>query len=458
MRAAVFGLNTGSRCEGAAHLFEICAGNSGVIDFQIGGKHRKHGENEHCNSAHDLKMTQNAAGIKASVIYWQLPGNPRKTNTILMIRKSYRWFLAMLLTAAPVVAHHSLAANYDEKKTVTVKGVVIGYDWTNPHVFVYVNVADATGQAASWAVEFASRIEMKQSGWTKDSVKVGDGITVTANPARDGSRKAWGKSVVLAAGTKLSTPATEGDTAPRTASGSKPSPRWPDGHVRLGNAPGETGYWAYPSAHSLAESTNAAGIRMNHEGLLANIADAPKVAPFLPWAKALYEYRQRALLKDDPMASCLPPGGPRQFHTPYGLRILEQPERQRIFIMSGGGNRNWRLIYTDGRNPQKDDLTPTYYGDSTGHWEGDTLVTSVGAFNERFWFSNGGLPHTENLHLTERISRPDYNTLKYEVTVDDPGAYTRPWTSSWTLQRVANQEIDEYFCQENNKDGEVSEQ
>jgi hypothetical protein len=192
---------------------------------------------------------------------------------------------------------------------------------------------------------------------------------------------------------------------------------------------------------------------MNRDGILINIADAAKVAPFQPWAKGLYEYRQRNLLKDDPMASCLPPGGPRQFQAPYGIQILEDPDRKRMFVMSGGGNRNWRLIYLDGRaQPKIEDATSTYFGDSVGQWEGDTLVLNTLGFNDRFWFTNGGLPHTEALHLTERISRPDFNTLKYEVTVDDPGAYTRPWTGGWTLQWVPDQEIEEYFCDDYNRD------
>jgi len=221
--------------------------------------------------------------------------------------------------------------------------------------------------------------------------------------------------------------------------------------VRLGAEPGEKGYWAIPSAASLVET--GVNVRMNSDGLLANIADAGKVAPFQPWAKGLYEYRQRTLLKDDPMACCLPPGGPRQFQTPYGLQIIEQPDRKRIFIMSGGGNRNWRLVYFDGRPlPQGDDVTGTYYGYSVGDWQGDTLVLNTVGFNERFWFANGGLPLTESLRLTERISRPDCNTLKYEVTVDDPGAYTRSWTGGWTLQWVPNEEIDEYFCDDRNRD------
>ncbi len=79
--------------------------------------------------------------------------------------------------------------------------------------------------------------------------------------------------------------------------------------------------------------------------------------------------------------------------TPFGLQIIDQPNRRRVFIMSGGGNRNWRLINLDCRAPQvATTSTPTYYGDSAGHWEGDTLVVRAGAFNERFWMSNGGLP------------------------------------------------------------------
>jgi hypothetical protein len=70
-------------------------------------------------------------------------------------------------------------------------------------------------------------------------------------------------------------------------------------------------------------------------------------------------------------------------------------------------------------------------------------------FNEGFWFSNGGLPHTERLRMTERFSRPDFDTLRYEVTIDDPGAYTRSWKSGWTLRWVAGEEMPVYFCTEN---------
>jgi hypothetical protein len=353
-------------------------------------------------------------------------------------------FVLLAFVTTPAWAHHSIAADYDEKKPVTLKGAVTKFDWTNPHVFVLLEAADA-----NWTVEFPSRIELKRDGWTQESVKIGDLVTIDASLARNGGKQAFAKVVILANGKKLSAAPTP---FLKVSEPNKPAPRWPDGHVRLGVVPGETGYWSSTAASFLEET--GANVRMNFEGLLANIGDAGKVAPFQPWAKGLYEYRQKTLLKDDPLASCLPPGGPRQFQVPYGIQIVEQPEKQRVFVMSGGGNHNWRLIHLDARAHQPEDVIPTYYGDSVGKWEGDTLVIDTLGFNERFWFTNGGMPHTENLHLTERLSRPDFNTLKYEVRVDDPGAYTRPWSGSWTLQWIPNQEIDEYFCDEYNRDNE----
>jgi hypothetical protein len=189
---------------------------------------------------------------------------------------------------------------------------------------------------------------------------------------------------------------------------------------------------------------------MNADGLLLNLADADKVAPFKPWAKAVYELRQRELLKSDPASRCIPSGGPRQFHTPNGFQFIEQRELGRILVLLGGGNRNWRIIYTDGR-PQTPaaELVLTYYGSSVGRWEKDTLVVDSVGYTEKFWFTRGGLPHTEALHLTERFSRPDLNTLRYDVTVDDPRTYTKPWTGGWTVRWVPDEDLKEYFCEDN---------
>ena len=138
---------------------------------------------------------------------------------------------------------------------------------------------------------------------------------------------------------------------------------------------------------------------------------------------------------------------------PFGIQFVEDKTFGRIFVMEGGGNHAWHYIFTDGR-AQTGDIrgnadNPLYYGNASGKWDQDTLVVDSIGFNERFWFSNGGLPHTGQLHLIERITRTDLNTLRYEVTIDDPGAYSRKWSAGWTLQWVAGEELPVYYCQDN---------
>jgi len=104
----------------------------------------------------------------------------------------------------------------------------------------------------------------------------------------------------------------------------------------------------------------------------------------------------------------------------------------------------------DGRShPEKIDPAP--YGHSIGHWEKDTLVVDSRGFSENFWLDRTGLPHTEQLHTVERFTRRDEMTLHYQVTIDDPGAYTKPWTAAWNLAWRPNAELAEYICQENNQ-------
>ncbi len=345
----------------------------------------------------------------------------------------------------PVYPQRAPSATYDNSRKVTLAGPVTKLEWSNPGAFFFVNVRDATGTVAAWAVEFGNPLDLEKNGWKRDSLHIGDVVNVQGIPARGPARQALATSVVLArTGAKLFVISNK----PPVRQAGQPAPRWPGGHVRLGPAPGKKGYWGTPSATTLVET--GVSVPMNKDGLLTNLSDAGKVAPFQPWAKAVYEYRQRTLFADDPYNRCIPPGGVRHFQNPYGFQFLEQPDLGRILLFLGGGDRNWRIIYTDGRPMgQREDLVLTYYGTSTGRWEGDTLVVDTVGFNEKFWFTNGGLPHTEALHLTERFTRSDLDTLKYQVTVDDPRTYTRPWSGGWNIQWVPDQEIQEYFCEEN---------
>ena len=220
--------------------------------------------------------------------------------------------------------------------------------------------------------------------------------------------------------------------APAAAQSPEPAPRWPDGRVNLGSAPGKKGYWE---------------VRPGLGGFRAD------TVPFQPWAKALYDYRQATYSKDSPLVDCKAASGPSFFNAP-GFEFVDVPELKSIFILNIAGPHSWRVIYMDGRgHPKPEDLRPTFLGHSIGHWEGDTLVIDSVGFNEKQW-AVGAFPTTSQLHMIERISRPDLKTLTYEATIDDPGAYTKPWTGRWTINAktasswVAGGEMFEYICED----------
>jgi hypothetical protein len=222
----------------------------------------------------------------------------------------------------------------------------------------------------------------------------------------------------------------------------QPAPRGPSGRVLLGAPSGAKGVWQGDGR--LANNPNSYEPRAS-QSVPLRISDIP----MQPWASAIVDARHAAFLKFEPHARCKASGGPREFVTPYGVEFVEIPDLQRIYVFDIGGPHSFRTIYMDGRKHPAN-LIPSFYGDSIGRWEGDTLVIDAIGFNEKFWMNRDGLPHTEQLHLTERFTRTDYSTLKYEVTVDDPGAYTAPWTSGFTMRWTEGQELFEYVCQDNN--------
>ncbi|HTQ99841.1 MAG TPA: DUF6152 family protein, partial [Candidatus Acidoferrum sp.] len=348
------------------------------------------------------------------------------------------------VSSGSAFAQRALQAKFDKTKTMTLTGIVTNVDWKNPYAHVFVNVKDGN-QVVNWAVELESPLVLKASGWNNATVKPGDTITVKGIRARDGSRQVWSESFSKGNTVVFSVK----DLHPAKPAKSEPAPRGSDGKVIFGTA---AGYWGFPSSSVLVE--DGAKVSMDRFGQLANLADAPKVAPLQPWALALYKRRQERDLRDDPLfLHCKPPGGPRQYQSDFGIKFVEDKATKRMFILMGSGNHNYRIIYMDGRQKvgvvTGDDDNPLYFGRSIGKWEGDTLVATTKDFNEDFWMSNGGLPHTSNLVLTERFTRLDMNTLQYQVTIDDHGAYTRPWTASWTMQWVPDQELPIFFCQDN---------
>ena len=109
----------------------------------------------------------------------------------------------------------------------------------------------------------------------------------------------------------------------------------------------------------------------------------------------------------------------------------------------------FRTVYMDGRS-HPDNFSPTNYGHSIGWWDGDTLVIDTIGFNEDFWFERRGLPHSEHLHMLERLTRTSKNTMEYRVTIDDPTVYTAPYSGGFDLRFRGNDQLFEYVCQQAN--------
>jgi len=144
-------------------------------------------------------------------------------------------------------------------------------------------------------------------------------------------------------------------------------------------------------------------------------------------------------------AGCFPPGVPRIYLQPFPMEIIQTANRVIMFFEF---NHFVRQIYTDGRK-HNTDLGATWMGDSIGKWEGDTLVVDTIGFNDKTWLDRGGHPHSEALHLTERIRRVDRNTLQNDITIDDPKAYTKPWTSQLTFRLRPDWNVLEMVCEDN---------
>jgi hypothetical protein len=208
-----------------------------------------------------------------------------------------------------------------------------------------------------------------------------------------------------------------------------PPPRLPDGTIDLSGA--------WQGGGSVQDLTRQGKLK------------AGDSIELLPDAKKLMESRTP---KDDPEGKCLPTGVPRMA-AGYPWRFIQYPTHKKathIFLLYEANIHSYRQVFMDGRK-HPDDLDPTWYGHSIGHWEGDTLVIDTVGFNDKFWFDVKGLPHTEKLHTIERWTRTDMGHLINEVTIEDPGAYKKPFTVTFTATLRPDEEIMEYICQENNQ-------
>jgi hypothetical protein len=174
-------------------------------------------------------------------------------------------------------------------------------------------------------------------------------------------------------------------------------------------------------------------------------AGFPDGLPFQPWAAELVRKRMADNSKDNPDAHCLPMGF-MQFHTHSQPRKIIQTADVIIIIYEA--NSGLRQIFLDGRSLPGKDAQPWWYGYSVGKWEGDTLVVETTGFIDDIWLDVRGSPLTSAGKVTERFRRVNYGSLEIEITVDDPKAYTKPWTVKVTHRIFPDNELIEFICEE----------
>ncbi len=170
------------------------------------------------------------------------------------------------------------------------------------------------------------------------------------------------------------------------------------------------------------------------------------------WARAQYELARPTFGSrsvpvaetNDPVYQCFPPGTPRVYLHPFPMEIIQLPGR---VMMVFEYDHLIRQIFTDGRG-HRDDLAPGWMGDSTGYWDGDTLVVETVNFNDKTWIDREGVPHSEQLQVVERIRRVGADELQIDITIEDPVALTEPWVGQRFYRRV-DWSIEEFMCMDN---------
>jgi hypothetical protein len=250
------------------------------------------------------------------------------------------------------------------------------------------------------------------------------------------------------------------------------APRLPDGRIDLAAAaptfldgrPDLSGVWENPGWREAAAASDAIGgvggapATRSAAGSRAPVRSiaaffdvgtlVPGGLPFQPWARTLRDARAAANAKDNPDAHCLPLGNLQLHLHPEPRKIVQSTG---VIVILYEANAGVRQIFTDGRLLPANDPQPWWFGYSIGRWEQDTLVVDTAGFRDEGWLDVNGSPLTDAARMTERFRRVNYGTLEVEVTVDDPRAYTKPWSISLTQRLMPDDELIEFICQENEK-------
>ena len=234
-------------------------------------------------------------------------------------------------------------------------------------------------------------------------------------------------------------------------------PRGPDGRVDLtgptprtaDGKPDFSGIWNYAGVLGFRGGPPPPPPGTPPQATFWNIeAGIKEGLPFTPFGAELRRQRMAGNSKDNPDAACLPIGYMQSHTHSQPRKLIQLPE---LIVILYEANAGVRQIFLDGRSAPSADAQPWWWGYSRGHWEGDTLVVESTHFRDDGWLDVNGAPLTSEGKLIERFRRPNVGTLEIDVTIDDPKAYTKPWTVRVNQRLVPDGELIEFVCNENNQ-------
>lgn len=357
------------------------------------------------------------------------------------MRRSLGALLAVsaALGACTASAHHSFAI-YDADNPRMLEGVVREFRWTNPHVYVVLTVTNADGSRTDWELEQGPINMLSRQGWTPTTLEPGDAISAEVHALHSGEP---GARLIrfefldgeLAARDESSAPGTTAGGAATITRPPRPDPVEMSDEV----ARDFNGIWVNASG----------GIHFDTAGSATRRGQMPPLRP-----EYMARWQQRWADADagrattDPTARCLPPGFPRFLTMVLPGEILQAEHQLNWYAEFDEATVR---VYLDGREPP-DDLYPSYNGFTTGEWDGNTLVTRTIGLRDDTLIDTTGVPHSEALTVTMRLTKLTPDFFEAEITLEDPIAFYEPWRTVKRYARApADYYIQEYVCEEGNR-------
>jgi Family of unknown function (DUF6152) len=341
-----------------------------------------------------MKHGQKSIGVLPT---WNL--NKKLLASLLML-------LGLLAFSLPMLAHHN-GSQYDGNSLITLKGTVKEFYWGQPHAQIYLDVNDGKGNMKQWGIELSSpSVLIREGAWSRTIIKAGDQVTIIAAPSKRGTPLA--RLTPCTTGCKLILP----------------DGREVAGGLGLGEPPAAAKAAANPQSFDPRDLEGIWDVvpSMQPKDEVHPMSAGPK-PPFTPVGQGKFDANKKFLAAGG-VLDCDPFGTARSLFSPRPIEIF--PSKLAL-IEHFEYYDGWREIWTDGRKPAASP-DPSWWGYSTGKWEGGTLVVDVIGFNGKTMLSTGGLPMSDALHETERYQRLDHDTLKIAITIDDRKMYTKPWT------------------------------